>query len=108
MPCCAGFETDPLSDEVVEDLADGFKALGDPHRILIVHLLARAAEPVCVMDIEHHLSVGQSTVSHHLKTMVDAGVLTREKRGRWMYYSLIPERLVYLSRTLDSKTAVTA
>lgn len=76
-----------------------------------MHLLAMAHEAVCVLDVEHHLGVAQSTASHHLKALVDAGVCSREPRGRWTYYSIRPEaftdfrhqleRLVHLPDSLD-------
>lgn len=84
-----------------ENLAAGFKALGDPHRVAVIHLLSAAPGPVCVVDIESHLPLSQSTVSYHLKTLVDAGVLDRERRGRWSYYTIQSERLTELSAALD-------
>ena len=92
----------PLTTEAVQDLAAGFKALGDPHRLAVVDLLVRVGEPVCVVDIERHLPLAQSTVSYHLKWLVDAGVLARERRGRWMYYWVRPERLESLREALDT------
>ncbi len=99
LACCnpAGQPADP---EVIDDLAAGFKALGDPHRVAVVDLLLRAGEPVCVVDIEGHLPLAQSTVSYHLKFLVEAGVLDRERRGRWMYYAVRPERLSQLEKAL--------
>lgn len=88
---CAGLVqvTSPkLPEEVARRLAEVGRALGDPHRVEILHLLAIADAPVCVLDLEHHLGLAQSTVSHHLKTLVEAGVCDREPRGRWTYYSL--------------------
>ncbi len=81
-------------------LAAGFKALGDPSRVAVVDLLVRAGEPVCVVDIERHLPLAQSTVSYHLKTLVEAGILDRRARGRWSYYSVRPERLAGLRDAL--------
>ncbi len=94
--CCVAFDVEPLEEAFVEDLAAGYKALGDPHRMSILHLLSAVSQPVCVIDIEHHLPVGQSTVSYHLKFLVDAGLLTRERKGRWSYYTVVPERLTQL------------
>jgi ArsR family transcriptional regulator len=92
--------TDPVDEDVSHDLATGFKALGDPHRVAVIHMLAGAADPVCVVDIERHLPLSQSTVSYHLKTLLDAEVIERERRGRWSYYTIRPERLDQLSRAL--------
>ena len=103
-PCTLGCgnpaDGEPLSSELAEDLSVGFKALGDPHRVAMVDLLLRAGEPVCVVDIERHLPLAQSTVSYHLKFLVDAGILDRERRGRWMYYTVTPERLEQLQDAL--------
>lgn len=100
LACCNRADGEALAPEVVQDLAMGFKALGDPHRVAVIDLLLRAAEPVCVVDIERHLPLAQSTVSYHLKFLVDAGVLDRERRGRWMYYTVQPERLGQLQEAL--------
>jgi len=91
----------PLDTAYGADLASGFKALGDPHRVAILHLLAVAADPVCVVDVERHVDLAQSTISHHLKTLVDAGVIERERRGKWSYYSIIDERLADLTSGID-------
>jgi ArsR family transcriptional regulator len=100
--------TDPIDEDVSDDLAAGFKALGDPHRVAVIHMLAGAAGPVCVVDIERHLPLSQSTVSYHLKTLLDAGVIDRERRGRWSYYTIRPERLDQLSRVLADHAAQAA
>ena len=80
------------------------KALADPHRVEIIHLLAVASKPVCVLDLEHHLGLAQSTVSHHLKVLVDASVCDREPRGRWTYYSLRGEVLAEFRHDLELVT----
>ncbi len=100
LACCNPAGGDPLEAHEADDLAVGFKALGDPHRVAVIDLLLRAGEPVCVVDIERHLPIAQSTVSYHLKFLVDARVLHRERRGRWMYYTVLPERLDQLREAL--------
>lgn len=100
LACCDPADGEPLHGEVVDDLAVGFKALGDSHRVAVIDLLVRAHVPVCVVDIERHLPLAQSTVSYHLKFLVDAGVLDRERRGRWMYYTVRPDRLDQLQQAL--------
>ncbi len=97
---CAALRVEPIDRDRSADLAVGFKALGDPHRMAVIHLLTAAAEPVCVVDIERHLPLSQSTVSYHLKTLVDAGLLDRERQGRWSYYTVRLERLSELSGAL--------
>ncbi len=93
---CEPLLVEPLDAERGTSIAAGFKALGDPHRVAILHLLAVTGEPVCVVDVERHIDLAQSTISHHLKTLVDAGIITRERRGKWSYYSIIDERLAEL------------
>lgn len=102
--CCLALQIEPIDSEASEDLATGFKALGDPHRVAVIHLLTGAGEPICVVDIERHLPLSQSTVSYHLKTLLDAGVIQREKRGKWSYYTVQPARLAELSAALDLYT----
>ena len=73
------------------------KAIADPHRLTIIATLARSPEPVCVCDFTAALPMNQSSVSHHLAILRDAGVVTSERRGTWAYYSLVPgvkERLL--------------
>ena len=101
---CVALQTEPLNHQTREDLATGFKALGDPHRVAVIHLLTGAGEPVCVVDIERHLPLSQSTVSYHLKTLLDAGVLERESRGKWSYYTVQPARLAELTAALETYT----
>ena len=104
---CQPLRVEPLDNGQGADLAAGFKALGDPHRVAILHLLAVTAEPVCVVDVERHIDLAQSTISHHLKTLVDAGIISRERRGKWSYYSIVDERLAGLGVGIDrfSRTA---
>jgi len=98
--CGCGLDVEAMPYERAAATAAMFKALGDPHRVAIVHLIAEAGEPVCVVDIERHLDVAQSTVSYHLKALVDVGILTRESRSRWSFYALRPERLAEVATIL--------
>ena len=86
--CCAPLGAPTLSEEETRATAALFKALADPHRIRIVNLLATSGEAVCVCDLTEPLGIAQPTVSHHLKKLVAAGLLNREQRGTWAYYSL--------------------
>ncbi len=97
---CAAIRAEPLDAGRSSDLASAFKALGDPHRVAMLHLLSVAAEPVCVVDVERHIDLAQSTISHHLKSLVDAGIIERERRGKWSYYSIVDERLDALMAAL--------
>lgn len=83
-----------LSAPAAADAARAFKALADPNRLRLLSLVkASESGERCVCDLTEPLGLGQPTVSHHLKTLVDAGLLQREKRGTWAYYSLTPGAL---------------
>jgi ArsR family transcriptional regulator len=86
--CCVPLDSRGMSDEDAGTTAAVFKALADPHRVKIVNLLATAEEAVCVCDLTPHLDLAQPTVSFHLKKLAQAGLLEREQRGVWAYYSL--------------------
>jgi ArsR family transcriptional regulator len=103
--CCAPLAASALSDEEAEATAAVFRALGDPARVRIVNLIATSDEPVCGCDLEGPLGLSQPTVSHHLKKLHDAGLLHREQRGRWAYYSLIRSAVEKLAVVADLKGA---
>ena len=86
--CCPAITSDALDERDAAATASLFKALSDPHRIQIVNLLANSAEPVCVCDITSVVKLAQPTVSFHLAKLVRVGLLDREQRGVWGYYSL--------------------
>jgi ArsR family transcriptional regulator len=79
-----------------------FKALADPARVTILATLARADDEVCVCDFTSGLDLNQSTVSHHLKLLKDAGLITSVRRGTWGYYSLAPDARERLDAALAS------
>ncbi len=79
-----------------------FKALGDPHRLTMLATLARADDEVCVCDFTSALPLNQPTVSHHLKILRDAGLVTCERRGTWVYYRLAPDANERLRGALQS------
>ncbi len=91
----------PIPAGVREAIVDVARALSDPHRIEILHLLAIAQRPVCVLDLEYQLDLAQSTVSHHLKVLVDAGLCEREPRGRWTYYSIRADAVAAFRHQLE-------
>jgi ArsR family transcriptional regulator len=101
--CCRPLAGPSLSTEEAETTALLFRALGDPARVKIVNLLATSGEPVCVCELIEPLGLSQPTVSHHLKKLVDAGLLHREQRGRWAYFSLRPEAAERLVGVVDLK-----
>ena len=84
-----------------EELAKQFKAIADPNRLRLISLISSTAEnEACVCDLTEPLDLGQPTVSHHLKILVDAGILHREKRGVWAYFSIVPGTLNALAGVL--------
>lgn len=92
--CCPG--TRRLSSRATKPFAPLFKALGDETRLEVVGLLAARGAELCVCDIERHFELGQPTISHHLRILREAGVVTSERRGTWVYYALadgVMERL---------------
>ena len=103
--CCAPLAAPRLSDEEAEATASLFRALGDPARVRIVNVLATAGRPVCVCELIEPLGLGQPTVSHHLKKLLDAGLVEREQSGRWAYYSLDSEAAAKLGSLVDLKEA---
>ena len=86
--CCQPLDDEGLTPEDAEATAALFKALADPTRVRIVNLLARADGPTCVCELTPAVGLSQPTVSHHLKKLVQAGLLQREQRGVWAFYSL--------------------
>jgi ArsR family transcriptional regulator len=94
--CCRPLASGTLAEDEVEATAQLFKALGDPARVKIVNLLALSDEPVCACEIVPALDLSQATVSHHLKKLTQAGLLDREQRGKWAYFSLNPKAAAQL------------
>ncbi len=88
---CSQQVADPLPDRRAADLAAVYKALGDPTRVQMLHILAAATEPVCVCDFTAAFDLGQPTISHHLAKLREAGIVTSFKRGIWAFYQLDPE-----------------
>ena len=99
--CCAPLGAPTLTDEEAAATADLFKSLGDPARIKIVNLIARASEPVCACEFNAALALSQPTVSHHLKKLTEAGLLEREQRGKWAYFSLKRDAVEKLALVAD-------
>jgi ArsR family transcriptional regulator len=99
--CCQPLAAPTLSDEEAEATARLFKALSDPARVTIVNLLATSGEAVCACEFMPALGLAQATVSHHLKKLTDAGLLEREQRGKWAYFSLNPEASARLAGLIE-------
>jgi len=99
--CCPSVLEAPLADAEARDLAKVFGALADPARLRLLGLLASAqAGEVCACDLVEPLGKSQPTVSHHLKVLSEAGLITGDRRGRWIWYAVVPERLAELRSTL--------
>ena len=103
--CCTPLGAPSLTDDQAQVTARVFKALADPARVKIVNLLATSPEPVCVCEFTEPLGLSQPTVSHHLKKLMDAGLLDREQRGTWAYYRLRRDALGGLAAALDLQGA---
>jgi ArsR family transcriptional regulator, arsenate/arsenite/antimonite-responsive transcriptional repressor len=99
--CCQPLAAPRLTDEETEATAALFKALADPARVRIVNLLATNAAAVCACEFVPALGLAQATVSHHLKKLTDAGLLEREQRGKWAYFSLNPEASARLAGLVE-------
>jgi ArsR family transcriptional regulator, arsenate/arsenite/antimonite-responsive transcriptional repressor len=101
--CCVPLASSSLTDDEAAATADLFKALGDPARVRLVNLIATSAGAVCACDLIEPVGLAQPTVSHHLKKLVDAGLLEREQRGKWAYYSLKRDAVEKLAAVADLK-----
>jgi ArsR family transcriptional regulator len=110
LDCCGPILRPALSDRQAVELERLFKALADRHRVQILNLLARADDAVCVCKLEPALGLAQPTVSYHLRLLIEAGLLERERRGRFSYYRIAAgslERLAALfgEPTVDMRVA---
>ena len=103
--CCAPLSAPALTDDESNATAELFKVLGDPARVRIVNLIATAGGPVCACDFYAPLGLGQPTVSYHLKKLTEAGLLEREQRGKWAYFSLKRDAVEKLAAVADLKNA---
>ena len=99
--CCSPLTRAPMAEDDAEGLARGLKALADPARLRIVSMIsAHEGGEACVCDLTEPLGLSQPTVSHHMKVLMDAGYVTRAKRGTWAYYRLVPGALDSVARLL--------
>ena len=103
--CCRPLGSSGLSDDEAEATAALFRALSDSARVKIVNLLASRGGAVCACEFEPALGLSQPTVSHHLKRLTDAGLLEREQRGKWAFFSINPEAAAQLAGLVDLKEA---
>jgi len=98
--CCGSVLTAPLSPAEAAVLARGFAALADPVRLRLLSMIAATGE-VCSCDLLRPLGKSQPTVSHHTKALAEAGLIVGDKRGRWVYWRVVPERVDALRRALQ-------
>ena len=101
-PCCEPVVYPDVERRQAERMAEIAKALGDPVRLQLVDVLRKHAGKVCVCELVPLFDLSQPTVSHHLKILVEAGVLNREQRGKWAYYRLVPETLNVLAELITT------
>ncbi len=102
--CCVPLVHQPLTAAAATDLARTLKAIADPARLRLLSMIAaNEGGEACVCDLTEPLGLTQPTVSHHLKVLVDAGLLTRDKRGVWAYFTLVPHALDSLADVLSSR-----
>ena len=101
--CCAPLLREPITATQAADLARMLKALADPARLRLVSMVAaHEGGEACVCDLTEPLGLTQPTISHHLRILVEAGIFTRDKRGVWAYYALVPAALDALSAVLST------
>ena len=101
--CCTPLLREPISAGQAAELARILKALADPARLRLVSMVAaHEGGEACVCDLTEPLGLTQPTISHHLKVLVEAGILTRDKRGVWAYYALVPSALDAVSAMLST------
>jgi ArsR family transcriptional regulator len=99
--CCSPLLEAPIAADEARQLATAFKVLGDPARLRILSLIAAdSGGEACVCEMVEPLGLSQPTVSHHLRVLHEAGLLRRERRGTWAYYTVVPERLEALREAL--------
>jgi ArsR family transcriptional regulator len=98
--CCPAVLAEPLAESDAEDLARVFAALSDPVRLRLLSLVAQAGE-ICSCDLQDPLGKAQPTISHHTKVLAEAGLLIGEKRGRWVWWRIVPARMAAVRTALE-------
>jgi ArsR family transcriptional regulator, arsenate/arsenite/antimonite-responsive transcriptional repressor len=105
---CSPLVREPLTAAAALELAGVFKALADPVRLRLFSLIAsHAAGEACACDLTGEFEVSQPTISHHLKVLREAGLLTAERRASWVYYRVVPEALAALATVLGAPAEAT-
>ena len=100
--CCATVTGGALEAAQAVQIAHVFKALGDPTRVKLLSLIAASeGGEACICDLTAPVGLSQPTVSHHMKQLVDAGLATREQRGKWAYYRVVEGALANAARSIS-------
>lgn len=103
--CCTSLTKSPIDRAAAAQVAAGFKALSDPVRVQIVSRIAASESgELCVCELPAALGVSQPTVSHHLRLLTEAGLLERDQRGKWAFFSLVPGSIDTLRDLLAAAT----
>lgn len=100
-PCCPSVLAAPLNDVEAVELAKAFAALADPVRLRLLSLVATTGE-VCSCELQEALGKAQPTISHHTKTLAEVGLIVGDKRGRWVWWQVVPEQLDMLRAALNA------
>ncbi|GAB3414006.1 ArsR/SmtB family transcription factor [Flindersiella endophytica] len=101
--CCTPLAAAPVSEAAADELARGFKALGDPVRLRLLSLIASfPAGEACVCDLTGTFDLTAPTISHHLRVLRESGLVTSERRGTWVYYTAVRPKLAALSALLQA------
>lgn len=107
--CCAPLLDGALNEDDADDLARQFKVLADPARLRLLSLIAAAPDGAsCACELVEPIGRSQPTVSHHLKALREAGLVESERRGTWIWYRVVPERLGALRAALAAPAEVAA
>src|SRR3954464_15805702 len=100
--CCSPLAREPLSSEAAVELAGLLKAIADPIRLRLLSLIqAHEGGEACVCELTEPAGLTQPTVSHHLRVLLDAGLVTKTKRRTWAYYRAVPDRLAALAALIS-------
>jgi ArsR family transcriptional regulator len=103
LACCSPLAREPISADAAAELAGLLKAIADPTRLRLLSLIqAHEDGEACVCDLTDPVGLTQPTVSHHLRVLLEAGLVTKTKRGTWAYYRAVPERLSALAAIIAS------
>jgi ArsR family transcriptional regulator len=103
-PCCPSVTEAPLGEVEATELAATYAAVADPVRLRLLSLIAASGE-VCSCDLMAPVDRSQPTVSHHTKILADAGLIVGDKRGRWVHWSVAPNKVEFVQRVLETTTS---